>query len=143
MKTHPRLLSCLLLVGFPLLFSACQKEPAQSTAPAPAEAPAADNAAVNTEVTLETLDQRVSYAVGRNFGNQIRNDQLVDVDANAVIAGLRDALSSAEAKMTDDEINQAFTEIRARAQEAQMAGWGRDGGHGDTPMTADWDPNLV
>ena len=32
--------------------------------------------------------------------------------------------------------------LSQRAQEAQMAGWGRDGGH-DAPMTADWDPSLV
>ena len=33
--------------------------------------------------------------------------------------------------------------LSQRAQEAQMAGWGSDGGHGDTPMTADWEPSLV
>lgn len=103
---------------------ACQKsEPAKEmTEPAATPEPAAPaTTATAATVALETLDQKVSYGIGRNIGNDISGDTNIDVDADALIAGLRDAITGADSRMTDDEIRTAFGEIRERAQAAQRA----------------------
>jgi len=73
------------------------------------------------EVTLESTDERLSYGIGLRMGQRMAADGMtVDVDAYA--AGLRDAQSGAEAKLTDEEINtemSAFQERRQAEAEAE------------------------
>ncbi|GAB5559767.1 MAG: FKBP-type peptidyl-prolyl cis-trans isomerase [Synoicihabitans sp.] len=127
MKSPARFLSSIVLSSSLLLgLVACQKaEPAKempepTPAPEPAPAPAAEPAATSS-VSLETLDQKVSYGIGRNIANDIRNDPNFDVDADALVAGMRDTLASAEPKLSEEEIRTAFGEIRQRAEAASRA----------------------
>lgn len=113
-------LSSSLLLGL----VACQKaEPAKDmTEPAATPEPAAPATTASTgTVSLETVDQKVSYGIGRNIGMDISSDTNIDVDADALVAGLRDAINGNESLMSDDEIRTAFGEIRERAQAAQRA----------------------
>jgi len=125
MKPYLRLPFNIVLASSLLLgLVACQKsEPAQemtesAAAPEPA-APATTPSA--PEISLETLDQKVSYGIGRNIGNDISGDSNIKVDIDALVAGLRDSVNGGESRMSDEEIRTAFGEIRARAQEAQAA----------------------
>lgn len=117
-------LNVVLTASLLLGLVACQKSentPATSDAPtAPATAAPAPTAPA-AELELNTLDQKVSYGIGLNIGNDIRGDANIDVDADALVAGLRDALGSAEPQLSEDEIRTAFGEIRGRAQAAQRA----------------------
>ncbi len=129
MKSPSRFLNTIALSSSLLLgLVACQKaEPAKempepTPAPEPAPAPAAEPApATDKAVSLETLDQKVSYGIGRNIANDIRNDPNFDVDADALIAGLRDTLASAEPLLSEDDIRAAFGEIRQRSEAASRA----------------------
>lgn len=103
---------------------ACQKaepakempEPTAAAAPAPTTpAPAASS------VSLESLDQKVSYGIGQNIGRDIKRDPNLNVDGDALIAGLRDAIDGADSQLSEDEVRAAFGEIRAKAQEAARA----------------------
>ena len=98
-------LSSSLLLGL----VACQKSEPVKEMSEPAEKPA---------LVLETLDQRVSYGIGRNIGGNIANDPNLEVDTDALLAGLMDAVGGAESQLTDEELQAAFTEIRARAEAA-------------------------
>ncbi len=79
------------------------------------------DASQEQEVTLESTDARLSYGIGLRMGQRMSADGMqVDVAAHA--AGLEDAMTGAEAKLTDEEINtemSAFQELRQAKAEAE------------------------
>jgi len=99
------LLAALVLAG-------CGQQPAatESTAAAPESAPA-----------LESIDQKVSYGVGRNIGMDVANNGDFEVDAAALIAGLRDGLDGADAQVSPADVQAAFMELQQRSQAAAAA----------------------
>lgn len=128
MKTLSRFLPAILLAGLTLGFVACQKEAAPATpdepaAPAITESSSSDDSPipVRNQVTLDTLDQRVSYAIGKNIATEMSTDTNIAVDAEALIAGIRDTLAGAEPRLSAEEIGAAFQGIRDRVQEAERA----------------------
>lgn len=95
-------LAALLLVG-------CGQE---------SETPHTHAVSQEKEVKLETTEQKVSYGIGVNIGRQLSDDS-ADIDPQTVIAGINDLLSGSELKMSDEEIQQAFQEMREKAMEEQ------------------------
>ena len=67
------------------------------------------------EVVLESTDARLSYGIGLRMGQRMSADGMV-VDVAAYAAGLGDAMSGAEARMTDEEINTEMTAFQERRQ---------------------------
>lgn len=58
------------------------------------------------EAKLESFDQKISYMIGNNMGNNLRNERVVTVDIEAVIQGLRDAFAeNAQLKISEGEID--------------------------------------
>ena len=55
------------------------------------------------EVSLENTDARLSYGIGLRMGQRMAADGMT-VDVSAYAAGLEDAMTGAEAKLTDEEI---------------------------------------
>ena len=76
------------------------------------------------EVTLESTDARLSYGIGLRMGQRMSADDM-QVDVAAYAAGLEDAITGAEAMLTDEEINtemSAFQErLQAEAEAERMA----------------------
>lgn len=74
------------------------------------------------EGTPATQVEKVSYSIGLNMGRSLQQ-QSVEVDVDQLTQGIRDGLSGAEAKMTDEEIQtvmQAFQqEMMQKAQQQQ------------------------
>ncbi len=70
---------------------------------------------------LATQKQKLSYAVGVNMAQRIQ--QNIDVDADALTAGIRDILSGAGSKLTAEEIQATLDEERNRisAMQADIA----------------------
>jgi FKBP-type peptidyl-prolyl cis-trans isomerase FklB len=64
----------------------------------------------------ESLQTRGSYALGVDLGNNI-NMTLSDVDVEALVEGLRDALGGREPRMSRAEVQQVLQEFFAKAQE--------------------------
>ena len=64
-----------------------------------------------SENTFETIEQRVSYGVGRQLGDQLRNNPFKEFDVAAVQAGVADALSAAASQVSDELLNEAFSVI--------------------------------
>ncbi len=70
-----------------------------------------------------TLEQRVSYGLGQRMGGQLAANPFPGLDANAVAAGLLDALQGLASQVPGPELDAAFAEISSRlqAQEAQKS----------------------
>lgn len=74
-----------------------------------------------SENKYETIEQRVSYGVGRQLGDQLRNNPFKDFDITAVQSGIADALIDADSQVSDDELNAAFSVISKKLQEQEQA----------------------
>jgi FKBP-type peptidyl-prolyl cis-trans isomerase len=87
----------------------------------PQETPAAGETGA-----FETMTQKVSYSIGLNMGRSLEQ-QDVEVDLEVLLAGIKDGMSGATAKMTDQEIQetmQAFQQEmmqKAQVQREEMA----------------------
>ena len=67
------------------------------------------------EVSLETTDARLSYGIGLRMGQRMAADGMT-VDVAAYAAGLEDAMTGAEAKLTDEEINTEMSAFQERRE---------------------------
>lgn len=74
-----------------------------------------------------SFESQASYALGVDVGNNIKLTQ-ADIDVDALVRGLRDALSEGEPRMSREEVQQVLQEFFARVQEdnAQRANEARD-----------------
>lgn len=74
-----------------------------------------------SDTKFETIEQRVSYGVGRQLGDQLRNNPFKDFDVTAVQAGLADALAQADSQVSDELLNEAFAIVSKKLQEQELA----------------------
>lgn len=75
-----------------------------------------------TDLTLNTTEEKASYGIGMQMGQQIRS-AFEGVSLAAAVAGIEDAFAGAAPRISGDEINAAFTEIQAaiKANESKNA----------------------
>ncbi len=85
----------------------------------PLRAGAQDAPALNSE------KEKVSYAVGLNLGKQLRT-QSIEVDADLLAKGLRDALSGSKPLVTEQEVRAALNRLQVEMNKK------RDARHGET-----------
>ncbi|MFQ3195143.1 MAG: FKBP-type peptidyl-prolyl cis-trans isomerase FklB [Colwellia sp.] len=74
-----------------------------------------------SENTFETIEQRVSYGVGRQLGDQLRNNPFKEFDVSAVQAGLADAIANSASQVSDEDLNTAFSVVSKKMQELEQA----------------------
>ena len=73
-----------------------------------------------TDLNFSTDETRVSYGIGRQLGDQLRENPPPGISLDAVIAGIRDAFGGAESRVSPEHLNASFAVIRERMQaEAQ------------------------
>jgi len=65
-----------------------------------------------------TIEQRASYGVGRNMGEQLAANPFDGIDISAVQQGLADAFGGTASQVSHDDLNAAFKEINDRMQAA-------------------------
>lgn len=92
---------------------------AEDKAPAAAAAPAATAPAVKVP-GLESLEQKASYGIGRQWGDAMKQQE-VPIDPDAFARGLKDAVGGKPGAITNEEIEAAMMELQkiviARAME--------------------------
>lgn len=76
---------------------------------------AAEEAKVAPELKLDTPKSRISYTIGVNIGKDFQT-QKMDVDADILLLGLKDAMTNKELRLTDEEM---VSEIEAFQKEMQ------------------------
>ncbi len=62
-------------------------------------------------VALATVDQKVSYGVGYNFGSGLARQGGLKVDQDAIRAGIEDGLAGAKTRIAESELQAAFTAL--------------------------------
>jgi FKBP-type peptidyl-prolyl cis-trans isomerase FklB len=73
-----------------------------------------------SENKFESIEARVSYGVGRQLGDQLRNNPFKDFDVTAVQAGLADAIANAASQVDDEKLNEAFAIVSKKLQEQEQ-----------------------
>ena len=73
-----------------------------------------------SEVNLSTDESRVSYGIGRQLGDQIRDNPPPGASLEAIVAGLTDAFNNIPSPLSTEELNASFKVIREIMQ-AQAA----------------------
>jgi FKBP-type peptidyl-prolyl cis-trans isomerase FkpA/FKBP-type peptidyl-prolyl cis-trans isomerase FklB len=74
--------------------------------------------ACEKKVKLDTDEKKASYAIGQNFGTNLKQ-QGVDLDADALTAGIHDA-SAGKNQMTKEEMQQAMIKLQMTAAKKQQ-----------------------
>ncbi len=65
-----------------------------------------------SEVNLSTDETRVSYGIGRQLGDQLRDNPPPGVSLDAILAGLTDAFAGKESRVGQEEMSASFKVIR-------------------------------
>ncbi len=68
-----------------------------------------------------SIEQRVSYGVGRQLGEQLQNNPFKGFDITAVQAGIADALAQAASQVSQEDLQEAFTVVSKQLQEEEAA----------------------
>lgn len=68
---------------------------------------------------FSTIEQRTSYGVGRQMGDQLAANAFDGVDPEAVAQGVIDALTGKDSQVERKDIDEAFRVMSARMQEKQ------------------------
>jgi len=92
----------------------------QAAATKPAQTPATKTL---KPLTLDTPKDKLSYAIGMNFGGSLHK-QSVEVDTNILVRGLRDSLAGGKTLLTEEESRSVITQLQAemrKKQEEKMA----------------------
>ncbi|WP_339340135.1 FKBP-type peptidyl-prolyl cis-trans isomerase [uncultured Oceanicoccus sp.] len=66
-----------------------------------------------------TVEQRVSYGIGRQMGDQLTANPFDGIDMDAVVEGVRDALNGSPSAVETAALSAAYEEINARMQAKQ------------------------
>jgi FKBP-type peptidyl-prolyl cis-trans isomerase FklB len=70
---------------------------------------------------FNTTEERVSYGIGRQMGDQLAEGAFKEVSLASVIAGITDAMEGNPSAVPEAELSAAFQEIMARMEEEQKA----------------------
>ena len=68
----------------------------------------------------KTVEQRASYGIGRQLGEQLAANPFDGIDIDAVRAGVADAFAGTASSVSDSDMNDAFTAINAVMQQKQQ-----------------------
>ncbi|PSL15455.1 FKBP-type peptidyl-prolyl cis-trans isomerase FklB [Marinobacterium halophilum] len=74
-----------------------------------------------SEQVFETTEQRASYGIGRQMGDQLAQGSFDGVNVESVVSGLRDSFHGEALRVPAEQIQAAFNEITQRMREAQEA----------------------
>ena len=69
----------------------------------------------------ETIEQKASYGVGRQIGDQLSQQSFEGLEVSAVQQGLADAIAGVDFAVSREDINSAFQVITERMQATQAA----------------------
>lgn len=73
-----------------------------------------------SELNLTADEARVSYGIGRQLGDQLRENPVPGMTLDAVLAGLSDAFAGIDSRVSGEALSASFQVIRERMQaEAQ------------------------
>jgi FKBP-type peptidyl-prolyl cis-trans isomerase FklB len=81
---------------------------------------AAEEAKVVPELKLDTPKNRISYTIGVNIGQDFKS-QKMDIDADLLLAGIKDSLAGKELRLTEEEMASEIQQFQQDMQAKMMA----------------------
>ena len=81
---------------------------------------AAEEAKVVPELKLDTPKNRISYTIGVNIGQDFKS-QKMDIDADLLLAGIKDSLAGKELRLTEEEMASEIQKFQEDMQAKMMA----------------------
>jgi len=69
-----------------------------------------------------TVEQRVSYGIGLQMGDQLSNDPFEGIEIDAVLEGLTDALNGSDRQVSAEHLDEAFKAVSEIIRDQQAAG---------------------
>jgi len=72
-------------------------------------------------LSFESLEQKASYGIGRQMGDQLAKAPFSGFDQEAALAGFTDAITGRNLRVTAEQINEAFREIQGRMKTEEAA----------------------
>ncbi|GGK70351.1 FKBP-type peptidyl-prolyl cis-trans isomerase [Rufibacter glacialis] len=75
---------------------------------------------------LKDLSQRISYIIGRDMAANFAK-QGIEVEPEALLFGLKEAIGGAPSKLSQEEVQQAMMQLQMQMQEKQQATAGASG----------------
>jgi FKBP-type peptidyl-prolyl cis-trans isomerase FklB len=97
--------------------------PAPETQGTPATKPQQAPTAGGTDASVfKTQKDKISYAIGLNVGQSVASNlhkEVVDVDTDILVQGIRDALAGGKTLMSDDETKAVLMALQADLQKKQ------------------------
>lgn len=116
-----RISMTILALGLFALGARAQQAPAKA---APAKSPASGAQAAKAPAAdsneLKTDKDKTSYAIGMEMGKGVKT-QGIDVDAELLIRGFKDALADKPSLMSDEELRDVMTKLQAEVRSKQQA----------------------
>jgi len=73
-----------------------------------------------SEVQFETVEQKASYGIGLQMGQQLAGSGLEGLNVDAIAAGIATALTGDMPAIEVDEINKALQELHTRAESVRQ-----------------------
>lgn len=106
-----------LFAALALTLASCGEEPkTQASSSTPNPAVSAD-VRTPASANLDTLPQKLSYAMGLQVGGDFASNPLMETDTEAFVRGFRDQMEKRQPALKPEEIQTVFAEVRAQAQE--------------------------
>lgn len=65
---------------------------------------------------IQTDEQRVSYGIGRQMGDQLLSSNIPDLTVELVLAGLRDAYTQQPSQVDENDMQAAFQTLQGKMQ---------------------------
>ena len=72
------------------------------------------------KMELKTQKDKASYAIGLDMGSSLKKNE-IDVNTDALVRGIKDALSGSPKLMTDQEISETVMALQKDLQAKQQA----------------------
>ena len=84
----------------------------------------------NTEYSIETDEDKVSYGIGLQLGQQVKGQSFPDFSLDALIVGISDVFNAKPLRFPEDEMQAAFSAINQKVQAlaAQAASANKESG---------------
>jgi FKBP-type peptidyl-prolyl cis-trans isomerase FklB len=80
---------------------------------------------------FNTTDEKASYGIGRQVGEQLIQQPFEGMSANAVVAGITDVLEGNSSQVSDADIKSAIDEVNQRLQQQQNQAAGQQAAEGE------------
>jgi FKBP-type peptidyl-prolyl cis-trans isomerase FklB len=69
---------------------------------------------------IDSIESQISYGIGRQMGDQLRGNNIPGIDVAAVCDGLSEALAGKPSRLSQEQLQAAFTILNERLQEQQL-----------------------